>query len=165
MAAAQPFNAPHERQFDRLLPTLLSLNSGNDGLVDWCDAEVSLRLPPQLSPAEALVLLHDADDAASIEVLGSVPAFASPRTDAVARVFSRALRARGLQPGQVLKTGTADMNIVGPAWGCPIVAYGPGDAALDHTPNEHVRLDEYLAAIDILADVLADIPAAVHGVR
>jgi LysW-gamma-L-lysine carboxypeptidase len=46
------------------------------------------------------------------------------------------------------------MNIVGPAWGCPIVAYGPGDSALDHTPDEHLDLAEYERAIDVLARVL-----------
>jgi len=29
-----------------------------------------------------------------------------------------------------IKTGTSDMNIVGPIWKCPIVAYGPGDSRL-----------------------------------
>ena len=38
------------------------------------------------------------------------------------------------QPGFVVKTGTSDMNVVAPIWQCPIVAYGPGDSALDHTP-------------------------------
>ena len=42
------------------------------------------------------------------------------------------------------------MNVVGPAWRCPILAYGPGDSALDHTPDEHVLVDEYLRAIDAL---------------
>lgn len=46
------------------------------------------------------------------------------------------------------------MNIVGPAWGCPIVAYGPGDSRLDHTPQEHVVLEEYLGAIGVLQRVL-----------
>jgi LysW-gamma-L-lysine carboxypeptidase len=46
------------------------------------------------------------------------------------------------------------MNVVGPIWRCPILAYGPGDSALDHTPNEHVDIAEYLRAVDILATAL-----------
>jgi LysW-gamma-L-lysine carboxypeptidase len=46
------------------------------------------------------------------------------------------------------------MNIVGPAWGCPIVAYGPGDSSLDHTPEEHIEWGEYHKAIEVLAQVL-----------
>ena len=47
----------------------------------------------------------------------------------------------------LLKTGTADLNIVAPAWGCPALAYGPGDASLDHTPNEHIHLSEFLKSV------------------
>jgi LysW-gamma-L-lysine carboxypeptidase len=32
--------------------------------------------------------------------------------------------------------------------------YGPGDSALDHTPNEHIDLEEYRKAVAVLADVL-----------
>ena len=46
------------------------------------------------------------------------------------------------------------MNVVGPAWQCPILAYGPGDSTLDHTPQEHVLIEEYLRAIDVLAAAL-----------
>jgi LysW-gamma-L-lysine carboxypeptidase len=46
------------------------------------------------------------------------------------------------------------MNVVGPVWNCPIVAYGPGDSQLDHTPNEHVVIEEYLQAIELLRTVL-----------
>ncbi len=46
------------------------------------------------------------------------------------------------------------MNVVGPAWGQNIVAYGPGDSRLDHTPQEHVAVAEYGRAIDVLEDVL-----------
>ena len=49
------------------------------------------------------------------------------------------------------------MNVVGPAWNCPIVAYGPGDSSLDHTPNEHLDLAEYRQAIAILTRVLRSI--------
>jgi LysW-gamma-L-lysine carboxypeptidase len=48
------------------------------------------------------------------------------------------------------------MNIVGPAWGCPAVAFGPGDSSLDHTPNEHVSISEYLRGIRVLTRVFDD---------
>ena len=43
------------------------------------------------------------------------------------------------------------MNVVGPVWGCPIVAYGPGDSSLDHTPEERIDLGEYLRAVESCA--------------
>jgi LysW-gamma-L-lysine carboxypeptidase len=46
------------------------------------------------------------------------------------------------------------MTVVGPAWRCPVVAYGPGDAALDHTPEERIVLDDYLRAVRVLSRVL-----------
>jgi N2-acetyl-L-lysine deacetylase (EC 3.5.1.-) len=46
------------------------------------------------------------------------------------------------------------MNVVGPIWRCPILAYGPGDSNLDHTPDEHILIDEYLRAIKVLEDAL-----------
>jgi LysW-gamma-L-lysine carboxypeptidase len=42
------------------------------------------------------------------------------------------------------------MNVVAPIWQCPIVAYGPGDSALDHTPHEHLDLQEYWTAVLVL---------------
>ncbi|MEO7134772.1 MAG: acetyl-lysine deacetylase, partial [Vicinamibacterales bacterium] len=56
--------------------------------------------------------------------------------------------------GFVLKTGTSDMNVVGPVWQCPIVAYGPGDSSLDHTPNEHLSLNEYWSAVQVIEQTL-----------
>jgi acetylornithine deacetylase/succinyl-diaminopimelate desuccinylase-like protein len=49
------------------------------------------------------------------------------------------------------------MNVVGPAWGQNIVAYGPGDSRLDHTPLEHIRIAEYMHAIDVLELVLGEL--------
>jgi LysW-gamma-L-lysine carboxypeptidase len=46
------------------------------------------------------------------------------------------------------------MNVVGPLWRCPILAYGPGDSALDHTPQEHILLDEYWKAVQVVAAVV-----------
>ena len=88
---------------------------------------------------------------------GEERAFQSPRTTPLARTFVAALRANRLQPGFKLKTGTSDMNVVGPVWGENIVAYGPGDARLDHTPREHILIEEYLRSIDVLEHVLREL--------
>ena len=38
-----------------------------------------------------------------------------------------------------------------------MVTYGPGDAALDHTPEERIDLVEYGRAIRVLRDVLVSL--------
>jgi LysW-gamma-L-lysine carboxypeptidase len=81
------------------------------------------------------------------------------RNNVLVRSFLAAIRtiAPDVRPGFVLKTGTSDMNVVGPLWGCPILAYGPGDSALDHTPHEHLHLDEYYRAIYVLEQALRNL--------
>ncbi|MBI5963617.1 MAG: M20/M25/M40 family metallo-hydrolase [Chloroflexi bacterium] len=64
------------------------------------------------------------------------------------------MRSQGGEPRFVYKTGTADLNIVAPVWKCPAVVYGPGDSALDHTPNEHINLDDYQKAVYVLTEAL-----------
>jgi LysW-gamma-L-lysine carboxypeptidase len=66
----------------------------------------------------------------------------------------RAIRAEGGRPRFKLKTGTSDMNILAPSWGCPMVAYGPGDSALDHTPSEHIEIQEFLRGVNVLTRAL-----------
>lgn len=149
-AHAGRFNADRARAFDRLLPTLIGVNSGSDGLREWTTAEIGLRLPPMIEPEMLIAELQAIDPAIAIEARGATPAFQADRTTSLVRAITNAIRRHGAQPGLVLKTGTADMNIVGPAWGCPTVAYGPGDASLDHTPDEHIVLDEYLRSITVL---------------
>jgi LysW-gamma-L-lysine carboxypeptidase len=49
----------------------------------------------------------------------------------------------------VKKTGTSDMNSLAASHRIPVIAYGPGDSSLDHTEDEHVSFDEYLASIEV----------------
>ncbi len=93
---------------------------------------------------------------------GYEAAWRSPRETALVRSFLGAIRAHGSRPGFVVKTGTSDMNVVAPAWRCPIVAYGPGDSSLDHTPSEHLSLAEYGQAIDVIVDALQNMAASLR---
>ena len=86
---------------------------------------------------------------------GYEPAWRSSRNSPLVRGFLAAIREQtNERPRFVSKSGTSDMNVVGPAWQCPIVAYGPGDSSLDHTPNEHIYLDDYWQAVLILEAAL-----------
>ncbi len=88
-------------------------------------------------------------------VHGYEPAWRSSRNSPLVRGFLAAIREQtDERPRFVSKSGTSDMNVVGPAWQCPIVAYGPGDSSLDHTPNEHIYLDDYWQAVLILEAAL-----------
>jgi len=44
--------------------------------------------------------------------------------------------------------------VVASRWRVPMLAYGPGDSALDHTPQEHIEIAEYKRGISVLERVL-----------
>jgi LysW-gamma-L-lysine carboxypeptidase len=41
------------------------------------------------------------------------------------------------------------MNLLGRAMKIPVVTYGPGVSRLDHTPDEHIDVQEYLDSIQV----------------
>ena len=160
-AWAAEFNHGRERAFDQLLPALRGLASGSDGFEDWARIQVGVRLPPDWSPEAWYTRLQELAAGAQVERTGfAIPAYQAEKNTPLVRAFLAAIRNQGGRPGFVLKTGTADLNLVAPAWGCPAVAYGPGDSSLDHTPHEHILLDEYVQAVAVLTAMLPRLCAA-----
>ena len=157
-AQAETWNQEHagSSTFAALMPSLRSINSGQNGLEERTELTIGYRLPPNFDIAGLREQLSAWASELEMQVSfrGEELAFQSTRTTPLARAFVGALRASGVQPTFKLKTGTSDMNVVGPTWGENIVAYGPGDSRLDHTPQEHILLEEYLHAIDVLESVL-----------
>ncbi len=152
----EQFNTDKTRLFDQLLPSVRDIHTDSDGLYNSIYVKLGIRLPPGFDIAAFEAQVREwAGDAADIALYGFEEAYQSTRKTTLARAFHRALLKRGVRPRYKLKTGTSDMNVVMPIWDCPVVAYGPGDSALDHTPHEHLVLDEYLKAIDVLTDVLS----------
>jgi LysW-gamma-L-lysine carboxypeptidase len=165
-------NHNRERLFEQISPSLRHIITTGDGLHDRVEATIGLRLPEGVEPlalAEELRTLNpnetneDLPGTTTLRFEGACPAFRSERTTPLAGRFVRSIRAAGGKPGFLHKTGTSDMNVVGPAWQCPIVAYGPGDSRLDHTPDEHLSLDEYQKAIAVLTAVLSELPEGDPG--
>lgn len=148
------------RVFDRVQASIRTIATSTDGLRDTCVLTGGFRLPPGVSPEELEAhIRRRTSGAVELRFEGHLPACVTGRADPVVRALTASIRSRGGVARPKVKTGTADLNVVGPAWRCPIAAYGPGDSALDHTPDERLHLDEYLRAIDVLVDALEGIGA------
>jgi len=154
-AYTDEFNADKKRAFDMLLPTLRGLESGQDEFEQWARLSLGCRLPVEISPDAWYSKLEEiAVDAKFERADYPVPAWECEKNSPLVRAFLSGIRSQGGTPRFVYKTGTADLNVVAPVWGCPAVVYGPGDSALDHTPNEHLSLEEYKRATDVLVGAL-----------
>jgi LysW-gamma-L-lysine carboxypeptidase len=157
-AWAEAFNHGRDRLFDRVVPSLQGWSSNDDGLEAWARVDLGARLPPDLEPPRWMETLKTLAGDAVVEWAGwATPAYRGEKNTPLARAFLRAIRQAGGQPTFVMKTGTADINLVAPAWGCPAVAYGPGDSSLDHTAREHISLDEYARSVAVLEATLRDL--------
>jgi LysW-gamma-L-lysine carboxypeptidase len=134
--------------------------AAGDGLVERADLRIGYRIPPGTttdeveSAARDVAADHDGDSEVTLEHIASEEPVRTPRTTPLATAFARAIVAAGGAATFKEKSGTSDMNVLAPAWGCPMVAYGPGDARYDHTPIERLALDDYARSIAVLQDVL-----------
>ena len=153
-------------EFERFNAALRSIRTKPAGTFGLGELVVGLRLPPGArlagvtqelrSHLTARVDAWDADGAAvRLRFRGGQEAYKASKETPLVGAFLRAIRVEGGQPRFVTKTGTADLNVVGPVWpSVPMAVYGPGDSALDHTPDEHVVIEEYERAIRVLVGML-----------
>jgi LysW-gamma-L-lysine carboxypeptidase len=154
LAEVATWNADATSSFGSIGPGLRSFNTHGDGLTDVATLSIGLRLPPEIDVQRLLGRIRDLAGPGEIRIDGIQEGYRTSKRSALIPPYLRAIRAAGGKPGFKVKLGTSDMNVVGPVWGCPIVAYGPGDSSLDHTPDERIELAEYLLAINVLRDVL-----------
>ncbi|MFJ9418692.1 M20/M25/M40 family metallo-hydrolase [Streptomyces sp. NPDC101227] len=142
-----------ERLDQEAMTAVLGIHALNRGDVQAGEAVVDVRVPPALDVDELLAALRASVAApVELEVLRATPGVATGRSSSLVKVFQRAFRAAEVTPRFLLKKGSSDMNTLATTWqGVPMVAYGPGDAKLDHTPHEHIGAAEFRAARTVLA--------------
>jgi LysW-gamma-L-lysine carboxypeptidase len=141
--------------FDRVDVRVLRFDSWSDGLTDRASLDLGVRTPPGCDVGALIHVAQNAVPAAALSTLGSEPGVRTERGSSLARGFVTAIRAHGGTPRFKVKTGTSDLNVLVPAWGCQAVAYGPGDSKLDHTPHEHVSIAELERAVAVLSAALS----------
>jgi LysW-gamma-L-lysine carboxypeptidase len=157
------FNVNRTKMFDKLMLSLNGFESSSSNFEQCATLRISARLPVDVPPDDwyeiLKKLIKNLDGfEVSIEPSGyAIPAWKSEKNHPLVYEFLKSIRQMGGDPSFVYKSGSADSNIVAPVWKCPILVYGPGDSSQDHTPNEHISLEEYSKSVDVLANALTSL--------
>ena len=152
---SEKYNADKNRVFDQIQPSLNAMQSEQGDFEQRASMRVGVRLPPAFGPEQWLANLAELAPGAELQVLGKpLAAHTCDKNTRLVRAMLAGIRGEGGSPAFVYKTGTADLNIVAPVWGCPALVYGPGDSELDHTPHEKIDLAEYEQAVRVLSSAL-----------
>jgi LysW-gamma-L-lysine carboxypeptidase len=158
-------------RFYSITSCLTGIKGGNSSasfIPAHCEILIQLRIPPQLSPEVVFEEVKRKIDrykatnpkvTVSVEMVDVAKAFEADRRSVIVRTLAWGIRKTTLNYASFSrKTGTGDMNVLGNALKIPVVTYGPGDSRLDHTPNEHIDIQEYLNSIEVLKKALTKLP-------
>lgn len=152
--------------FYAITACLTKMSGGNATSVIPFEAEmnIDIRVPPQFTTTQVfeqtkkiLDQYQQANPKVTVKatVTDTVEPFEVTKSSPLVHALSSSLRKVLGKPATLLrKTGTGDMNILGKAMNLPIVTYGPGDGHLDHTTDEHIVIDEYLASIQVYKETI-----------
>ncbi len=158
-------------RFYSITSCLTGIKGGNSSasfIPSHCEILVQLRIPPQLTPDKVFEEVKRKIDRykatnpkvrVAVETVDVAKAFEADRRSVIVRALAWGIRKTTLNYASFSrKTGTGDMNVLGNALKIPVVTYGPGDSTLDHTPNEHIDIQEYLDSIEVLKKTLKKLP-------
>ena len=155
-----------ESRFYSLTYCLIRICGGNSVNItpSNCEFIVNIRIPPQFTSAQVFDSIkkivntfkkRNKDTRVNISLEGEVNPFETDKNSILVRSFSWAIRKiRKSRVTLLKKTGTADINELSLSIKKPMIAYGPGNSHLDHTPNEHVIIDDYLDSISIYREAV-----------
>jgi len=132
--------------FHSVTSCLIDLKGGGptSNVPSKCEALIDIRVPPHLTClqvyneiAKKVAHYQAANSKVMIDmkIVNSTEPFETDKKNPLVRALSSAIRkVREKTPILIRKTGTGDMNLLGKALKIPVVAYGPGNSSLDHTP-------------------------------
>jgi LysW-gamma-L-lysine carboxypeptidase len=150
---------PRHHAFDSVIFNITHIDYGRrqdlNVIPGKLDFYIDVRVPPSKDIAHIERLLLSAAPAGlEVSIIPqSYPGCELALNHPLARALVSAVRAAGLTPRYLKKSGMADMNIAMAA-GIPTLAYGPGDSKLDHTDAEFLSWADYEKSIEVLAHLL-----------
>ncbi|MEI6221366.1 MAG: [LysW]-lysine hydrolase [bacterium] len=149
----EPFQK--ERTFESPTLEIRTIQTEDNGITQTVTAKIAVRVPPDFDHYALKHFIETNKGNVSLTCTQELQGIATDKQNDLVTAFLNGIRDAGGKPGFVKKTGSSDMCIAGPQWKCPIVAYGPGDSKLDHTPEEHVDLGEFEKGVVVLRNTLS----------
>ncbi len=146
-----------ENRFGSISVRLTEIHTKKTPFKDGVEMKMDVRFPPGTDLAGLKSFIRRVSGEATVKFFNQTEAIKADKKNRLVVAFLRSIRQLRGKPKFKLKTGTSDMNILGNTWDCPILAYGPGDSSLDHTPNENLEISEYQRATKVLVGVLNDL--------
>ena len=143
--------------FDSLDARIVRFQSEHDGMTDVAELTVAFRTPPGFDVSGLRRDLEEWTDGAELRIDYADAAVRASKNTPLVRAFLAGIRQAGGTPRFKVKTGTSDMNILAPAWGCATLAYGPGDSKLDHTPEEAIDRADFDRGVEVLSAALTQL--------
>jgi [amino group carrier protein]-lysine/ornithine hydrolase len=153
----------NKNAFERVDFFVHSINSSTNGIEETVEAEIGFRVPMGFEKEKFGKLFQKKPEKSELKFLEFLQAYRSNKSNVLVNSFASAIRSIGEKPVFKVKTGTADFNILGPFHKVPIIAYGPGDSLLDHTPKECIDLNDYKKSIEVIEQVLRIIDSKNKG--
>ena len=84
--------------FEQLLPSLRAISSGSDGLIDWAELTIGLRLPPAIYPDALAEQLGQDAAGGQLQFRGGCQAYRGDKNNPLVRAFLKGVRAAGVRP-------------------------------------------------------------------
>ncbi|MFX1518397.1 MAG: M20/M25/M40 family metallo-hydrolase [Promethearchaeota archaeon] len=155
--------------FNSVIPCLTFIKGGQfENIVpNECQMRFDVRYPPKYKPQELFSEIKSCIERfkdqnkvkIELNLISASEAIETDKRSDLMKAFKKAIRqVLEKHPQLIRKTGSSDMHLfksILPR--IPIVAYGPGDSKLDHSPNENIEIDEFLLSIEVLKGVISNI--------
>lgn len=154
---------PDSSGFNSTEVRLAEIRTQNDPFRDVVKMTLDVRTSTGFQWPEFDQFITSHKGQAKVNMSRHVPPVKSSKRNRLVSSFLTAIRNSGGEPKFKLKTGTSDMNILAENWEVPMIAYGPGDSSLDHTPNEHLNLEELSLAQEVLTKALSKLARLTTG--
>lgn len=145
---------PDAPDFHSTSVRLTDIRTESEPFQESVTMKLDIRTSPGFNKKDLDEFIKEHSHQASVDITGLIPPVRSSKKTRLVSAFIGGVREAGGTPRFKFKTGTADMNILAKNWDSPVIAYGPGDSSLDHTPDEHIDLNELSRARRVLTGAL-----------